>query len=563
MDQLDGKGERSAPMDSAYTSPDVVTTGGSPSSVPGAPPMPSSVPASPPLPPPASTPELRSTSVAPFGSRDWAATGCGALLALLWCVFADPWFLSGILVLAGGVTLTISILGFFAAAIALGGRRAHLSRESAVLLVLVVALACVPAVTMDPAVRCANAFVLAAACMLEYLLLSGCPVDVATSARGGVDALAFFVRSQFAHMLDPIRTITSDRGRSTRRTGSVLLSLLVTIAVLLVVLPLLASADAVFGSVLGDALSWLEDSLGMNVLRVVRYAFVALAATSLLLSLMRSDASTRKLPPRVVRAADPAAVAPLLVVLDLVYLLFAVIQFAYLFGGASAPTMHGGYAEYARSGFFQLVEVAAINLTIVVVTLWARRDAPRSIVVQLAQVVLLGETLVVDASAAWRMGLYVSHYGLSELRAFTYLGMVAIAALALLAVVRVLRPVFPLYRSAMVTLFALWCAFALSGVDRWVVRYNVEGYASGSVHEIDLDYLVDISSDAADELENLSRGLVGSDSVLARRIDEVLDRSGYGFAGEGLFGSFGSELGYRRVEWWQASVPIILRGWTR
>lgn len=246
-------------------------------------------------------------------------------------------------------------------------------------------------------------------------------------------------------------------------------------------------------------------------------------------------------------------------VLDLVYLLFAVIQFAYLFGGASAPTMHGGYAEYARSGFFQLVEVAAINLTIVVVTLWARRDAPRSIVVQLAQVVLLGETLVVDASAAWRMGLYVSHYGLSELRAFTYLGMVAIAALALLAVVRVLRPVFPLYRSAMVTLFALWCAFALSGVDRWVVRYNVEGYASGSVHEIDLDYLVDISPDAADELENLSRGLVGSDSVLARRIDEVLARSGYSFAGEGLFGSFGSELGYRRVEWWQASVPIILR----
>ncbi len=55
-------------------------------------------------------------------------------------------------------------------------------------------------------------------------------------------------------MLDPIRTITSDRGGSTRRTGLVLLSLLATVAVLLVVLPLLASDDAVFGSVLGDAL---------------------------------------------------------------------------------------------------------------------------------------------------------------------------------------------------------------------------------------------------------------------------------------------------------------------
>ena len=44
------------------------------------------------------------------------------------------------------------------------------------------------------------------------------------------------------------------------------------------------------------------------------------------------------------------------------YALFAAVQFEYLFGGAEAAAMEGGWAEYARSGFMQLVIVAAVNL---------------------------------------------------------------------------------------------------------------------------------------------------------------------------------------------------------
>lgn len=44
------------------------------------------------------------------------------------------------------------------------------------------------------------------------------------------------------------------------------------------------------------------------------------------------------------------------------YALFAAVQFIYLFGGREAVAMRGGYAQYARNGFFELVVICALNL---------------------------------------------------------------------------------------------------------------------------------------------------------------------------------------------------------
>ena len=164
-------------------------------------------------------------------------------------------------------------------------------------------------------------------------------------------------------------------------------------------------ADVIFDRVLGQVFARLGGDLETNLLRVARFVFVALVTSSLLVSLLRRDGACKTLP-REGRAhvASVASVLPVLVMLDVVYLAFALVQCGYLFGGASASEVAGGYARYARSGFFELIAVAAINVCVLLATLWARRDAVRSRVVDASQLVLLALTLVVDASAAWRMG---------------------------------------------------------------------------------------------------------------------------------------------------------------
>ncbi len=117
-------------------------------------------------------------------------------------------------------------------------------------------------------------------------------------------------------------------------------------------------------------------------------------------------------PPLRLGATEAATV---LVIVDLLFATFVILQLAYLFGGRDTLAMAGlTYAEYARRGFFELV-LAAVLAGTLVVTLdlaVAARSRP-----QLAgALVLLGLTAVVLVSALVRLRLYQEAYGWTELR---------------------------------------------------------------------------------------------------------------------------------------------------
>lgn len=102
------------------------------------------------------------------------------------------------------------------------------------------------------------------------------------------------------------------------------------------------------------------------------------------------------------------------------FALFVLFQARYLFGGNDVvlKTENLSYADYARRGFFELVTVAVMTLPMLMFWQESLRTASptdRKPVrwVVLAMSGLLGLMLV---SAAYRMSLYVSAYGLSTLR---------------------------------------------------------------------------------------------------------------------------------------------------
>jgi hypothetical protein len=439
--------------------------------------------------------------------QDVAVLACSVLLALFWCAAVSPFALSALFGLAGGAALCAGVLGFLGCALALAGRRARWTRWSRALIALTLGLACVPALTADEWVRALNAPVLALSCMLTYLLLSGHPEGEVLGASGPVRGVAAFVRAQFAHWGD-LAKVVSARGRGGwRAIGSVVVGALCALVVLAWALPLLASADAAFGALVGDALDVLlgVDATG-RVMDVCRFAIVLPMCFSLLFGVLHAqprpaEAGATWRGPR----ASVASVGTMLALLDAVYLAFVVVQSSYLFGGPGALGLVGGYAAYARSGFFELVGVAALNLAVVLTCIWSRADATRSRVICTLELALVGSTAVMLVSAAWRMGLYVGEYGLTRLRLLTIWGMVAIAFLLALAVAKVLRPRTRLFRAALVGVLGLWLAFALVGPDALIAQVNVYGYLSGSIERVDVDYLGGLSADAVGPLARLAR----------------------------------------------------------
>lgn len=466
-----------------------------------------------------------------FDERDWPTLVLSVLLSLFWCVASDGPKISLAFILFGGIGFSISMLAFFACALSLRGGLKGLGPYTIFLLVVVMGLACIPSVTTNPSVRFLNAFVLAAASMLEYLLLTGCAESVALSLGGACLALATFVREQ-GRNIRVLRTLR--RGSKGERSvlAAVLRGLLAAALILAFVLPLLASADEGFASALRGLLGWLDD--GWVVYRIVRLALIGALTFSLLYGVAHVHGRGSSTRPASGRPASAVTVGTMLAVLDLLYLMFVAIQFGRLFGGPSIVAGDQAYAGYAREGFFQLVIVAGVNIVVAFLSVRERRGAPRSATLIALQYVLLFTILVMLVSAALRMGAYVGCYGLTMLRALTYVGMLAILSLTVLVAVWVIRPGLKVFRWSVAALLVIWLAFGLSSPAERIAQYNVDGYLSGSIERIDVVYLVSLGPDSSYAVERL----LDEKPSLRQEVMEMwhYGDTGYGDAREGYGG---------------------------
>lgn len=117
-------------------------------------------------------------------------------------------------------------------------------------------------------------------------------------------------------------------------------------------------------------------------------------------------------------------IATILGTLVTLFAAFIAIQFEALFGGTRIITATTGLtvAEYARSGFFQLVWVAALSLATILI-LHTIQSQATNLNRWLARA-LVGLTTLIILSALFRMHVYTQAFGLTELRLYTTVFMV-------------------------------------------------------------------------------------------------------------------------------------------
>ena len=179
------------------------------------------------------------------------------------------------------------------------------------------------------------------------------------------------------------------------RLGPAVLGCAGAAALLAVLVPSLASADALFGLATAD----LRALLDLHLTEAAAKTVAAAVMTPFFFSLVYSLRHPRPLPqpaekPR--RGADGLIFALMLAAAAAVYLLFLAVQTAGLFGGADYLAAKGlSYAEWARSGFFQMVRVTALNLVLLLSAVhWSRREGGAWRAVRLLSAVLTAESLL-------------------------------------------------------------------------------------------------------------------------------------------------------------------------
>jgi hypothetical protein len=197
---------------------------------------------------------------------------------------------------------------------------------------------------------------------------------------------------------------------------------------------LLASADLVFAAYVRAffQLTFLSSGLNLSWRFTLILAIAWLAAGTLAYSLLHEErAETRW--ERLGRFSHPlnllgfTEAITLLALIDLLFLAFVAVQFAYLFGGLTNITVEGyNYAQYARRGFFELVAVACMTLCLVLsLHSLAGRNTPhhRRLFNALSSL-MVALVLIMLVSAFKRLRLYEAAFGFTELRLYVHTFMV-------------------------------------------------------------------------------------------------------------------------------------------
>ena len=193
-------------------------------------------------------------------------------------------------------------------------------------------------------------------------------------------------------------------GTARRHGLAITRGLLLSAPIVLAIGLLLAWADPIFRS-------WFDLSAVLN------HLILAAAGTWLVMGLARA-ASARKPLPTLPPAPRLGAVEAVLILGGLcgVYLAFVAAQFvAFSDGGHHVLVTEGlTYAQYARSGFFQLLGCAAITL-IVLLAVRACADSDHRAIAGLSWLTV-ALTLAVVVVAIRRLQLYEAAFGLTLLR---------------------------------------------------------------------------------------------------------------------------------------------------
>ena len=200
----------------------------------------------------------------------------------------------------------------------------------------------------------------------------------------------------------------------------------------------------------------------------------------------QSKNSLRKIP----ALSAVSAVLPILFIYS-VFFISQLEEYTSAFTGVLPDGFN--YAEYARSGFFELCRVSGLNaLLILCSNVFVRRsgkDVSSSLRVMNAALCIC--SLVLIATALSKMLLYIDTYGMTRKRVYVSLFMILMAIGFVFALVSQLVRRIRMTWICVILAVLMLLIPAFLGVDGFIVEYNVDRYIDGTLESVDYDALAD------------------------------------------------------------------------
>jgi hypothetical protein len=307
----------------------------------------------------------------------------------------------------------------------------------------------------------------------------------------------------------------------------VLIGILISIPVLFVVLMLLMSADAQFERMIGGIPQWFQVIEAEDVMRIIAVLIYTFAFFGLLQVLLKKQIKAIKQEENIQSfKIDSIITITVLVLINAVYILFTVVQFKYFFSGSLQGDFT--YAEYARKGFFELLFVTMINLSIIIFILSLGERAASNIkrFTQIMLTILVLLSAVILSSAFMRLSMYEDAYGFTFIRVMAHSFMIFLVVIFTYTLVKIWIEKLSLFHFYFISSLLYYTAMNMIDIEEIIVTQNIERYEQSGI--IDIHYLDSLTYTGILGLIDLyekNKNIPGLKEILQQRKSEVYQES--------------------------------------
>lgn len=297
------------------------------------------------------------------------------------------------------------------------------------------------------------------------------------------------------------------------------IGLALAIPVLLLFTLLFAGADKIFNQALEKIFTWRLDFDSIS--RLIRILIITLFASAFFYTLIGHDNALKE-GIRIYKKISFPVTTIVLFLVNILFALFVFIQIKYLFGAHDFVIQNNlTFAEYARSGFFQLVWVMIFSAVLLLIFYYSAAHHGKNNFVSALKLLLILQIFVIAGSALKRMNLYQAEYGYTTLRLyvewFIYFASVIFFALGVAILTNYSFRKF--FYGGLIAGLVAFTLVASINVDMIIAKKNIDRFISEN-KKIDLGYLMhQLSIDAVPEIVKLNRfiGLNKVESILNDR----------------------------------------------
>jgi len=298
-----------------------------------------------------------------------------------------------------------------------------------------------------------------------------------------------------------ISQIVRDKHGNSHSFFQILIGIIVFIAIAMVLMPLLLSADGGGFKQITKGFDQLIQVLKVNFSFNVMNAILAVPVAMYLYGLVVGSASKRytktmkseqiKKSLETVKVISDITIVTVFGLICFIYCLFIITQIPYFFSAfiGKIPEGFKSYSQYARSGFFELCQIAIINILLILLANLLQKGEQRlQKVMKILKSILSALTIILIITALSKMFIYMNAYGLTVKRLMPCFFMLFLAFIFGGIMIQQIRP-YAIHRVVIITGSVAICALSLVNLNDIVCEYNVTRYLEGTLYDFDVEVL--------------------------------------------------------------------------